>query len=368
MHTISRNNLSSVILQAYNVILSDGHYRPSRNGGCTSIFDTTFELTNPRARHLQLDGRKSNIFSMIAETFWVMAGDDKVDPYLSFFLPRAPQYSDDGLVWAGAYGPRMYAYDQLTGIVDMFKEDMYTRRAIVSIHDSSQDSVQSVANKFGDSHKVKDVPCNLLINFYVEGDNSFCAKVIQRSGDIIFGTGSINPFEFSFLHELMFNEVKKIHPELELGPYRWHVTNAHLYDFTKAQAESVVQGLSNYQSVGYSSDSMVMTAPSVDKWQPFFSEVVALYTEVITAEDENLERVCGSLSSHLGHLMVAYGIPLYNDDLESNMLWTYMQVVAYYVCSKRGFDKGTFYLLSENEEFNRSIVDSSFLNFKVEVL
>lgn len=362
MHLVSDNTLSGVVMQAFDKIINEGHYRSSRNGGCSSIFDVTFEIKNPRSRHLHLLGRKSNIFALIAETFWVMAGDDRVDPYLSFFLPRAPQYSDDGLTWSGAYGPRMYAYKHLSSVPGLFRRDTkYTRRAYIPIHDPAHDSTQAIENKFGAGELGKDRPCNLGINFYVMDKNTFTTKVTQRSGDIVFGTGSINPFEFSFLHELMYNEIKKDYPDLELGPYRWHVTNCHLYDFTYQQAEDVLKLEHTNRILANNENHMPLVGPEISKWQPFFRDLVEQYTEAIEAEDP--EYVCGSLVSHLGHTFIEYGVPI-----EDNLLWLYVVLVARYITSKRGVTiESAMPLSGLYGEVTCPIVASSFRKFDVRV-
>jgi thymidylate synthase len=360
MHLVSGSTVSDVVLQAFNKIILDGHYRPSRNGGCTSIFDVTFEVTNPRSRHLSLLGRKSNIFALIAETLWVMAGQDQLFPYLTFFLPRAPQYSDDGGdTWSGAYGPRLYDYNHLSSIPDLFRRDtLYTRRAFVPIHDPAKDSTFALEQRFGVGELGKDRPCNLGINFYVEGDDQFITKVFQRSGDIIFGTGSINPFEFSFLHELMYNEIKKDYPELKLGPYRWHVTNAHLYDFSRGQADEAIKAGENYCTC-LEENTMPLIGPEVWKWRAFFRDLVGQMAEAIDTDDP--EYVCGTLISHLGHTFIEYEVPV-----KDNLLWKYTVLLSRYISAKRGVEhESAVNLEGVPMEVLRPIINSSFRKFPI---
>lgn len=361
MHLVSGSTVSEVVLKAFKTILNEGHYRPSRNGGCTSIFDVTFEITNPRSRHLYLQGRKSNIFAMIAETFWVMAGSDKLNPYLSFFLPRAINYSDDGETWSGAYGPRLYDQYQLQSIPDLFDRDsLYTRRAFISIHDVKKDSTRAIEDRFGFGELGKDRPCNLGINFYVEGEDMFCTKVIQRSGDIIFGTGSINPFEFTFLHELMYNEIKKTHPDLKLGPYRWHVTNAHLYDFTKEQALEAVGSDLNESVSRVATNHMPLIGPHINHWKPFFADLVSLYTEAITSDDP--QYVVETLIPNLGHSFIVYEVPV-----ENNLMWVYAQLVAHYIAAKLEVKLNPMVLTGLPNEIVFPVYDSIFRKFEVVV-
>jgi thymidylate synthase len=361
-NSVVGNTVSQTVLQGFDRIINDGDYRESRNGGCTSIFDTTFEMTNPRSRHLWLEGRKSNIFALIAETFWVMAGDDKVNPYLSFFLPRAPDYSDDGVAWHGAYGPRFYRFSQHLDALAAFTEDgLYTRRSFIQISMPDLDNKKAIEARYGIGHKARDVPCNREIHFYVDGQDKFCAKTLQRSGDMIFGTGSINPFEFSFLHELMYNEVHKVYPDLEIGSYRWHVTNAHLYDFSKSQAEAAYNSNTNYVKLDENHDPII--ACDINLWQDFFGELVKLYTEAIVSnvDDGESDAVCGTLISHIGYAFLIYGVPR-----EGNLLWTYAKLVAHYIAEKKKVPMLFEVDISEHsDEFKNSILNSSFKKFEV---
>ena len=358
-NNIVGNTISQTILAGYDRVINEGTYRPSRNGGCTSIFDTTFEITNPRSRHLYLEGRKSNIFALIAETFWVMAGDDRVNPYLSFFLPRAPDYSDDGVTWHAAYGPRFYRFNQHLDALDAFIEDgLYTRRSFIQISMPDLDNKKAIEARYGVGHKAKDISCNREIHFYVGADNKFSAKTVQRSGDMIFGTGSINPFEFSFLHELMYNEVRKVYPDLELGAYRWHVTNAHLYDWSKSQADAAYNNSMNY--VNYNENNEPLIAPDIILWKSFFTNLVRLYTEVIESEDEQVESLCKNLVYDLGHAFISYNVPM-----EGNLLWTYAKLVAHYIGAKKNIQPVVLVDVGINKEFSDSILKSSFRKFEV---
>ena len=247
IHYFGGNTVNEVMLQAFDTLLSKGAKAVSRNGNAVYLNDVEIELYDPRKRHLCLEGRKSNIFQLIAETLWVMAGKDELHPYLTHFLPRAPNYSDDGLTWRGAYGPRLHAFDQLQGVVDTFLNDgMTTRRATAFIHDPAKDAPSVIQETLGG--QTRDTPCNLLMLFYTDVDGRFVARTIQRSGDAIFGAGSINLFEFSFIQEMVLSCINsglaRRYPEyapLDLGAYRHSTVNFHLYDATASQAVAVME-------------------------------------------------------------------------------------------------------------------------------
>lgn len=242
-HLITGETTSHTILQAFETILKKGVDIETRNGAARTIFNGFMITDNPRFRHLALQGRSSNIFQMIAETLWVLSGSGKVTGFLEHLLPRATNYSDDGVNWRGAYGPRLIGdsgFDQLDAVVDAFVLDgLNTRRAIAAIYNPALDSQTGLVEVYG-LQTTKDLPCNLLLNFYTDALGRFCLKLVQRSGDCLFGAGSINPFEFTLIQELVYSRVKQHYPTLQLGTFVHDVTNLHVYEQFKGQAQAAV--------------------------------------------------------------------------------------------------------------------------------
>lgn len=361
MYNISGQTLSHTISRAFEAVQGNGIIQGSRNGKAAAIFDTTFEFLNPRSRHLHLEGRKSNIFQLIAETFWVMAGCNAVDGYLEFFLPRARQYSDDGNTWHGAYGPRIYAFDQLKNAVNLFATDGFeTRRSFVTISMPHLDNPHAITELYGEGHKPKDIPCNREIQFYTEG-NQFHAKVIQRSGDLLFGTGSINPFEFSFLQELVYNELKKMpgSEQLELGSYRWHVTNAHIYD---QFADQAVEVTSRAQSFPENNIPLVGPVAGVVAWEHFFGSLVAIFGSMISYEPEYLKQQANKFWEDLEDLLHQYGVPQQN-----NLMWIYVELIYNYILSKRDVSRNYKMDIPDNLEgdLQLAVLSSPFRKFVI---
>lgn len=246
---IRGEDINDTVVEALEYIMNRGKEIHTRNGSARFVNDLTLQIDNPQRRHLSLDGRKYNIYQLMAETFWVASGSSEISPFLEFFLPRAKNYSDDGKTWHGSYGNRMLAHGQLEDLIATFRrEGLSTRRAIIMIADPTIDNLTSIKEKY-DTDTPNDVPCNREMVFYVV-DNKLNAKVIQRSGDLIFGTGSINPFEFTFIQEMVYNMLLEDFPELELGVYRWHITNAHIYSDYYDQANAIIHSPNN--GTGYS--------------------------------------------------------------------------------------------------------------------
>lgn len=230
-------SINELTEKCYKRLVNNAVSIPSRNGDCRSLYEYTYRLTDPTKRHLNLVGRKSNIFQLIGETLWVLSGSGKVTGYLETLMPRAPQYSDDGVVWRAAYGPRLFAYNQLIDVIKFFERDgKMTRRAVVSIFFPEYDTfTQLEKDGLSDS---KDFSCNNLMYFYVTPDDRFHLKVTNRSNDSVFGQG-INITEFSVIQELIFHKVRLMHPELTLGDLTISSNNFHAYDSTFDQVQSV---------------------------------------------------------------------------------------------------------------------------------
>lgn len=334
IHYFSGNTVNEVMLKAFDGLLSNGTHKGSRNGGALFLNDVEIELFDPRARELNLVGRKSNIFQLIAETIWVMAGKDELFPYLVHFLPRAPNYSDDGRTWRGAYGPRMYNFDQLQGVVDTFLEDgLNTRRATMFIHDPAKDAPQEVKHAVG---VTRDTPCNLMMLFYLDKDGKFTARTIQRSGDAIFGAGSINLFEFSFIQEMMMSVINSAlasrkageFPEiLELGSYRHSTVNFHLYDATASQAEAVLSSvqpnLGNRDNPARRKATFPNTVIGCKSLACSFIDRIAV------------PLLAGAISPEIALLKQNSLFDQYNIPKASNTLYDYMSLTLVYIMTTR---------------------------------
>jgi thymidylate synthase len=185
-----------------------GSKTASRYGDCYELLNVSVDIENPRNRHTWLIGRKNNIYATIAEALWVLAGQENIEPYLSFFVPRAQQFSDNGKTWHDAYGPRIYDSHQLEHVLDIFQlEGVLTRRAVITLWNPNKDTVQALSRQLILNSR-KAVPCNNVIYFYAR-NNELCCHVIQRSSDIVWGLSNVNLFEFTLLHEIVLCALKK---------------------------------------------------------------------------------------------------------------------------------------------------------------
>jgi len=329
-------DINQVVCRAIRELKLQGVDRPSRNGPTRSIARAELIMTDPKARYLNLPGRESNIFQMIAETFWVMAGEDRISPFLEFFLPRAANYSDDGVTWRGAYGPRMYAREQLEGVVRAFVNDgLDTRRAVLAIYNPELDSPEGLGVNYNLT-KTKDLPCNNFINFWIDADKFFHMDVIQRSGDIIWGTGSINLYEFSFLQECVFNLVRAATGDfgIQLGSYCQRVTNLHYYpEVVGKQVEAINEANPLFcHSPIYAPQEVgaidLAGMDNAEDMRGFFSELYDMFAVLVVGGEENgSQRLAGILG-----IFDKYRVTAKPD----NTLWVVSNVVYAHIMNKLG--------------------------------
>lgn len=220
-------NMDSALPVMAFKVLTDGREVGSRLGEHTlELLHQQITLEVPWQREILVPTRNANIAAQIAETMWVLSGRSDVE-WLSRYLPRAAEFSDDGKVWRGAYGPRLRNYggyphqdnagrigiDQIRHVVDLLAADRSNRRAVVSIYDPLTDSTPG-----------KDIPCNDFLSF-ISRDGSLDLSVFVRSNDLIWGWSGINAFEWSALQEIIAGLLG-----LKVGSLVFNTTSLHIYD------------------------------------------------------------------------------------------------------------------------------------------
>jgi len=185
------------------------------------------EYIYPDERVLFDQARDANPFFHFFEALWILAGRRDLF-FLTQFLPRMADFSDDGKVLHGAYGYRMRFHfdgdastdwngasrlDQIITVINILRGDRDTRQAVIGIWDPSSDL----------GRKTKDLPCNDLVFFKVR-DDKLNMTVCCRSNDAILGAYGANAVHFSFLQELVARMVG-----VRLGTYTQISDSFHIY-------------------------------------------------------------------------------------------------------------------------------------------
>jgi thymidylate synthase len=227
------NNITDALPGLAGAVLR-GDEQGSRNGRTRELCHVGVTLSQPWQREIVLHERKANIAAQIAETMWVLSGRDDM-AFLSQYLPRATDYSDDGKVWRGAYGPRLRAWkedpwnksdglgetiDQWERVLSELKRDPLSRRTTMSIYDPAIDTEPG-----------KDIPCNNWLVFtnrlgYLD------LQVGIRSNDLLWGWSGINAFEWSALLEISAGLLG-----VKTGCLHFSIASLHLYEQHWPKAE-----------------------------------------------------------------------------------------------------------------------------------
>ena len=152
----------------------------------------------------------------IAEWLWMAAGRSDVST-IAKYNKNIAQFSDDGVIFAGAYGPQMLK--QIPWAMDQLAKHG-CRQAVIQIWQSMP-------------APSKDIPCTLSWQLLAR-DGRLNAVVTMRSSDVWLGL----PYDFINLSQL----VSGIAGELDLipGELIFNLGSSHLYDRDRGKAAAVL--------------------------------------------------------------------------------------------------------------------------------
>lgn len=212
---INARNVNDALSEGLWHLRTSGIRRESRNGPVIVAPGPVLTVYRMPWERLVMDPRRdaNHVFHLM-ETIWMLAGQRDVGWLLPFNFNFA-QYADGG-IQHGAYGWRWENLDPhehqiLRAVEELRKPD--NRRVVVQMWDAEHDL----------GSPAKDVPCNTQIYFQVV-DGKLEMTVCCRSNDIIWGAYGANAVHFSFLQQVMAEELR-----VEQGAYCQFSNNYHLY-------------------------------------------------------------------------------------------------------------------------------------------
>lgn len=163
---------------------------------------------------LMVPERKLSYVFMVAEAYWILTGDNRVEtikPYNS----RIADFSDDGQVFFGAYGPKIL--DQINYVANKLRSDAFTRQAGMTTWRENPPIS-------------KDIPCTVGMFFNIRDGLLHC-HVFMRSSDVWLGI-PYDVFNFSMLSHLvcgLYNEHNHISDMVKPGSLHITAVSSHLY-------------------------------------------------------------------------------------------------------------------------------------------
>lgn len=269
-------NISFATVDSLVDVLANGTEIRVREELTREVLGRVTTLERPYERYLFVPRRRNDVFVQFAETMWMLAGRDDI-AWLTGYLPRAPNFSDDGKTWHGAYGPRLRRWsghvDQIDSVRQLLLKDMASRRAVMMLFDPARDYIDA-----------RDIPCNNWLS-WIARDGRLHLNVAIRSNDAMWGFSGVNAFEWSVLQELM-----SFWLGLESGSTTYFATSFHLYEhhFDRVgQINEAFHGLTPY-------DFGIGRAPFRTSWQNFNDSISAWFT----IEGKIREKPTESFFSH----------------------------------------------------------------------
>jgi thymidylate synthase len=264
---ITARTLDDLLRKVFSTLLkSKNHIRATR-GWTTESTAVLLELTNPRAR-LSRTETKGRLFSCLGELLWYLAKSKSVQ-FISYYLSRYKEESDDGRTVYGGYGPRLFKLrrtNQIENVLDLLRRKRHSRRAVIQLFD---------ARDLATSHK--DVPCTCTMQFMVRR-RRLHLLTNMRSNDAFIGLPH-DIFAFTMLQEIMARSLR-----LELGTYYHLVGSLHLYKRNRDSAR-------RYLNEGWQSSNVAMPPMPVGNPWSSIDRVVSAEREIRCGHSSSVARV-----------------------------------------------------------------------------
>lgn len=226
-------NVNEALPRLLHELQTEGDEVGSRAGRTMELTHIGITLEQPWQREVLTPGRKPSLAAQIAETMWVLSGRDDMD-FLSNYLPRAKDFSDDGKTWRAGYGKRLRAWPRRDGSDDVIDQLAYVVRTLEASSLSRQ-AVMSIWDPQIDTAPGKDIPCNDWISFS-NRKGRLDMHVALRSNDVIWGWSGINAFEWSTMLEVVAGILG-----VQVGALHFSTTSFHLYDRHWRKASRIVE-------------------------------------------------------------------------------------------------------------------------------
>lgn len=203
-------NIDDIFIKLSKMIINQGEYVNCRGMKTKELVNCSFSLTD--INHPQFLNNKMRNLSIryaFGELFWYLSQSDSLE-HIAYYSSKYKLFSDNAVSLNGAYGPRIMPW--IPQIVNLLKEDPYSRRAVINVYKQSDIGKNS-----------KDIPCTIAIQFLVR-NNKLDMYVYMRSNDLYLGL-PYDVFAFTFLQKLVSRQLN-----IPLGTYNHQATSIHIYE------------------------------------------------------------------------------------------------------------------------------------------
>jgi thymidylate synthase len=213
---IQGNNIGGVWARLVHELIRRGAHVAPRGQETRELMNVTLEVTDGLNNILLSEIRKLNYRFMVAEWLWIQAGMNDVKS-LTQYNSVMKNFSDDGEILNGAYGPRLYP--QWEYIIEALRNDS-SRQAVATIWTANP----TVS---------KDIPCTISLQWLVRERKLHCT-INMRSSDVWLGL-PYDFFSFSQLTNVLCGKMG-----LEMGSITMNLASSHLYDVNFGDASAAM--------------------------------------------------------------------------------------------------------------------------------
>lgn len=218
MHILA-DNICDAWVQLLRSVMHFGDECSPRGKKIKEILHTQVEVTDLRNNILCHPDRDINFRFMVAEWLWIQSGRQDVE-WIKQFNKNIVQFSDDGIFFRGAYGPRLRS--QLPAVLDLLRQDPDTRQAVIRIFDD--------VDLIG---KTKDVPCTLSLQLLLR-QHQLHGIMTMRSNDLWLGF-PYDFFNFSQITNSIAGELG-----VEPGSFTLQAGSSHIYSIDYEKVAGII--------------------------------------------------------------------------------------------------------------------------------
>lgn len=179
-----------------------------------SVVDMKYPVVNVPERALSYS-------FMAAEALWILSGDNRVET-IKQYAPSIAAFSDNGVTFFGAYGPKIN--EQIGHVTQSLAKDRDTRQSVINIWRENPP-------------ETKDVPCTLSAQWFIRDGALHCVDTM-RSSDIWLGW-PYDVFNFTALSAVIGLRLRdSFDVHVRLGTLYLNAGSQHLYrkNYDKALA------------------------------------------------------------------------------------------------------------------------------------
>jgi thymidylate synthase len=243
-----------------------GHHVSPRGLACREFTGVTLRLSDVRNNIFSSAIRKVSYRFMVAEALWIFFGHNDVAT-IAPYNPKIAQFSDDGVIFDGAYGP--WVQSRWKGIINILEKDPDSRQAVLPIYHVPKGPT-------------KDVSCTLSITFFNRQDR-IETVVSMRSSDTWLGL-PYDVFLFTSLANILAAQLG-----VDTGGLTLHLGSSHLYDVNSEAAKAILAGdiIDDIRSPKFTREPPTWLDDVLTKRDPWFDPFLKPwdgYAQVLLAE------------------------------------------------------------------------------------